>query len=63
MRSVPPGPETSSRSWAGATSIESIHDGKAEDRETLRRIAREDRGAGPEGAGEAPERELGLKLE
>ena len=43
--------------------IESIHGGKAEDRETLRRIARGDRGAGPEGAGEAPERELGLKLE
>ena len=43
--------------------IESVHGGKAEDRETLRRIAREDRGAGPEGAGEAPKRELGLKLE
>ncbi len=43
--------------------IESIHGVKAEDRETLRRIAREDLSAGPEGAGEAPERELGLKLE
>jgi UDP-N-acetylmuramoylalanine--D-glutamate ligase len=43
--------------------IESIHDGKAEDRGTLRRIAGDDGGAGPEGAGEAPERELGLKLE
>ena len=43
--------------------VESIHDTKADDREALHRVAEADRRAGPEGAGEASKRELGLKLE
>ena len=43
--------------------VESIHDCKADDRGTLRRVAESDRRTVPEGASEAAERELGLKLE
>ncbi len=43
--------------------VESIHNGKADDREALHRVAEADRRAGPVGAGETSKRELGLKLE